>query len=382
MLRLRRFALSVTMGVAASGLFGAGSADAHAVACGDTVTHSVKLTADLVNCPANGLVIGRSGITVDLNGHVIDGVPLASMDGIDNPNGFDRVVIKNGTIREFDNGIEMVSSRLNTLRDLQLLSNANRGLNLFGFDDSTIKRVSISGSSEGAGLELAGTDSSDHNRVVDSSFRLNTGVGLAINGGSDNTVIDSVAAENAGNGILIAAVAGNDAIGNAVRGVAATNNSLSGVEVTGDGAANFARSNTIRGNEANVNGGQGILLSNGARDTTVRENRARGNTDNGVLVDAGVQDSAIRANTTNGNVINGVLVTLGATDTAVRSNRADLNGNDGLKLDASGTTVRDNRAESNTNLGIEAVAGVIDGGGNHARLNGNALQCVGVLFTP
>ena len=44
--------------------------------CGQTVTHSVKLNADLTDCPDNGLVIGANDVTVDLNGHTIDGVPL------------------------------------------------------------------------------------------------------------------------------------------------------------------------------------------------------------------------------------------------------------------------------------------------------------------
>jgi hypothetical protein len=45
-----------------------------AVQCGQTLTHSVKLTKDLVNCRGDGLVIGADGITVDLNGHTVDGV--------------------------------------------------------------------------------------------------------------------------------------------------------------------------------------------------------------------------------------------------------------------------------------------------------------------
>jgi hypothetical protein len=37
-----------------------------------------KLTSDLVNCPNNGLVIGADNITLDLNGHVIDGTTPSS----------------------------------------------------------------------------------------------------------------------------------------------------------------------------------------------------------------------------------------------------------------------------------------------------------------
>ncbi len=37
-----------------------------------------------------------------------------------------------------------------------------------------------------------------------------------------------------------------------------------------------------------------------------------------------------------------------------------------------------NRASSNFDLGIEAIAGVLDGGGNRAFGNGDPLQCMNV----
>jgi len=43
-----------------------------------------------------------------------------------------------------------------------------------------------------------------------------------------------------------------------------------------------------------------------------------------------------------------------------------------------GTLLRANAANRNGDLGISAVAGVIDGGGNHAAGNGNPAQCEGV----
>src|SRR3954453_19115412 len=43
------------------------------VSCGQTLTQSVKLANDLSNCPNNGLLIGADNITLDLNGHTIDG---------------------------------------------------------------------------------------------------------------------------------------------------------------------------------------------------------------------------------------------------------------------------------------------------------------------
>ena len=49
------------------------SAIATHVSCGDVITQDTTLDSDLVNCPGDGVVIGASGITLDLAGHTIDG---------------------------------------------------------------------------------------------------------------------------------------------------------------------------------------------------------------------------------------------------------------------------------------------------------------------
>ena len=40
--------------------------------CGDTITVNTTLTADLLNCPGTGLIIGASGIILDGAGHRIE----------------------------------------------------------------------------------------------------------------------------------------------------------------------------------------------------------------------------------------------------------------------------------------------------------------------
>jgi hypothetical protein len=54
----------------------ASSADAKTavpVSCGETITTDTKLANDLSDCPQDGIVIGADDITLDLNGHTIDG---------------------------------------------------------------------------------------------------------------------------------------------------------------------------------------------------------------------------------------------------------------------------------------------------------------------
>ena len=55
---------------------------------------------------------------------------------------------------------------------------------------------------------------------------------------------------------------------------------------------------------------------------------------------------------------------------------------DGIDVASPATTVTRNTVLRNGNLGIEAVAGVIDGGGNHAAGNVNAAQCTIVSCIP
>src|SRR5262249_19771626 len=88
-----------------------GLAQASALHCGDVITVNTRLASDLVNCPDNGLVIGADNITLDLNGHVIDGdgtrVPSCPPDatcdtGVDNTAGHSHVTVKGGSIRQFN----------------------------------------------------------------------------------------------------------------------------------------------------------------------------------------------------------------------------------------------------------------------------------------
>ena len=64
------------------------------VACGEFLTESTRVLNDIVDCPGHGLIVGAPGITIDLDGHVIDGVGMDA--GILN-HGHDSVTVTNGT---------------------------------------------------------------------------------------------------------------------------------------------------------------------------------------------------------------------------------------------------------------------------------------------
>ena len=108
--------------VAATLFVGVGSASGRASgsqpSCGETITVDTKLVGDLVNCPNNGIVIGADNITLDLNGHIIDGdnaefseCPSDEVCDIGIVD-FDHqgVTIKGGGVREFTFGVFVVGA--------------------------------------------------------------------------------------------------------------------------------------------------------------------------------------------------------------------------------------------------------------------------------
>ena len=71
------------------------------VYCGAYITQDVTLQHDLYGCVEGGIVVGKSGVTVDLNGHTISG--LGEGDGIA-ALGVTGVTIKNGSVVNFEAG--------------------------------------------------------------------------------------------------------------------------------------------------------------------------------------------------------------------------------------------------------------------------------------
>lgn len=74
--------------------------------CGDTLSQSVKLTADLECAGTAGLIIGANGVTLNLNGHTLSGSPALSMTDVDG------TTIRNGTVT----GINIVADNATNTR--------------------------------------------------------------------------------------------------------------------------------------------------------------------------------------------------------------------------------------------------------------------------
>ncbi|HEV2951246.1 MAG TPA: right-handed parallel beta-helix repeat-containing protein, partial [Actinomycetota bacterium] len=96
--------------------------------CGQVVRTSIKAKNDLGDCLWDGLVIGADNITIDLDGHTIDGKGVAA--GIRN-DGYDNVTIKNGKILEFDWGVMLnPGPEMNIVERLEIQQGQEAGIGL------------------------------------------------------------------------------------------------------------------------------------------------------------------------------------------------------------------------------------------------------------
>ncbi|MBN1527885.1 MAG: right-handed parallel beta-helix repeat-containing protein [Thermoleophilaceae bacterium] len=370
-------------------LLGAGSAAAQPVTCGQVIRTDTKLSSDLRDCPGDGLVIGAHHITLDLNGHTVDGLRRGNPcdpdclhgRGIDNTGGYDGVRIVNGRVSDFERGVILVGANRNQLSRLDVAASS------YGEAFSPVTLVNshrnrIVDSTMGAGEPALLLVLSDHNTIARSSMSggitIRQGDGLLLVGSDHNRIADSHVG-GAWLGVHLIDSAGNRLVRDELGGYNgnllddATRTTLTGNTLTGRGAT------AVQG-DANVISGNSVIAEQGLR-IDGDYNRVLSNTKSGGqygLVIGGGAGTLVRFNRFD-NVLNGIHVTAQAADTRVVDNTASANGSDGIRVDAARTEIGRNVANDNGKLGIEAVQGVTDLGGNTATGNGDPLQCVNVF---
>ena len=383
---MRRLGLSLIVAVALSAAMGSASGRALALepSCGATITVDTKLRSDLVNCPNNGIIIGADNVTLDLNGHVIDG------DGTEVPDcppdepcdlgvidfGHKGVTIKGGGVREFTFGVFVAGAPDSRVTRLVLSNNLWSGLLVADSSRSAIDAVTAS--ANGLTTDQAGIDVFDSQEltIANNAVFENGDIGFFIVG-LDNSRIEKNSISGNPEAAIIIEGSGNELSHNRVL------KGGDGIVVSGD--ANTVSGNRLSGpSECPDECGFGISLEGGTG------NLVKGNT----VVrfhQAGIRIAAFEpeggpptvGNTINGNLIqdsdfDGVLVESTAFDTLLEGNIAIGAGDDGIDVKSSATTVTRNLALHNGDLGIGAVPGVTDGGGNRAAANGNPAQCTNV----
>jgi parallel beta-helix repeat protein len=367
--------------------------DATTVSCGQTLTRSTTLANDLLNCPHNGLVVGAGNITINLNGHTIEGTNAREpgTGGISN-NNHANVTIENGTISDFyftgvGLGPHNVARKL-TIRKIGAgckQGDICAGIFLFKSSGSTITNCVVSNNVRA--FQASGIDvyNSPGTRVERNRLLRNAGEGLAIFGSPRTRVIGNELDGNhdgmdANNGSDSITVTGNHARGNHLAGIAV--GALRGARVLenvasgngDDGLFLFDLSNSlVRGNRASGNftglhlyGGQGGLArfggKHGARGNRLIGNSATTNSHAGIWAKGDERRDSVDDNLISGNF-------------ASHNGRA---GGIAVQAVATGNRLHGNTANANAGHGITAVRGTIDGGGNHARGNRRNPQCKGV----
>jgi hypothetical protein len=144
-----------SLSIGASLLVSPGPAHADVLACGNTITSNVKLTADVTGCTGDGLIVGADNVTIDGGGHSLLGAS-SRFSGIV-VDGHRNVRIKNVTVGNFCVGVDIGNSTGVTLSNVVIDFNQCAFVSI-----SDSERVSISGStfssSGGAGVIISSSD--------------------------------------------------------------------------------------------------------------------------------------------------------------------------------------------------------------------------------
>jgi hypothetical protein len=177
-----------------------GPARASAIACGSTITASVRLTEDL-NCTADttgsGITIGADGVTVNLNGYQILGPgDLAGTYGIADT-GYSDVTIEYGAMSNFGTDVDLMGASGSELTGIVVrhLTIANTGVQdgfgVYGehLSGTIIHRLSISNAYVGVELVSCQHSAVTHNYLQDPFYGGYDGTGTA-NRWAHNTLSD------------------------------------------------------------------------------------------------------------------------------------------------------------------------------------------------
>jgi parallel beta-helix repeat protein len=346
------------------------------VSCGETIMADTTLANDLLDCPNNGIVIGADDITLDLNGHTLDGDnelidPCPKKEFCDFGVVDERhtgVTITGGTVREFGTGVGVFAARKDRLSHLSAVENIFNGILVVQSTRIRVERNMV----ERNGLTkdypgLALVDSHD-NRIVRNSLSANADLGLFTINADDNLIAKNRLVRNPELGAII------EGDGNEIAGNRIVRN--------GGGIALTGSRNAITRNRITKSRIAGIGLE-GGDDNLVAHNAVHGTGRDGILLGLTFtehgHDNRVIGNRVRGAGRDGVRVAKKAIDTLLKGNRVSGAGDDGIDVRRAATKLTRNRASHNADLGIEAVRGVINGGGNTASHNGDSAQCTHIL---
>jgi parallel beta-helix repeat protein len=309
-----RLLLAVTLAVLAASTT---AAQAQGPACGDVLTHSVRLSADLACAPGDtALTIGADDIVLDLGGHAITGAELA----VDARGGFDGIIVRGGELRDNSLGIRLAGVRNGRLAHLTI-SGGLEGVSATGGRNLSIRDVDSCAVFNPILLSDERGDRVRRSRVCGSE------TGMTVTGGREITIAESSFEDNVRVGLRISGT----------------------------------RDSVVKYSRASGNRRVGFSIGGGSTGNRLVENEATHNA-SGIEVEAGATGNRLRGNVASLNDAPPVFAFFPT---------------DGIDVFEPTTVLRDNVAKRNPGFGIYAPNGAVDAGGNRARDNGLG-DCVNV----
>ncbi len=251
----------------------------------------------------HGVEIAASGVTLDLNGFDLAGVPaMGAFDGVSaTASNLTNIAVVNGSVRSWGgDGVDLGSSATTNCRVADLLARANAG---------------------------NGISTSDSGMVSNCSARFNSGTGIFTGNGC--TVWNCSAFQNTGHGIFTPN-------GCTVSNCSTSSNTVSGIS-TNSGS-------TVSNCSASSNGGSGISTGNGS---TVADCTARTNTLDGIVCTSAC---VIRGNTCSANgsgAGDGASIHATGTDNRIEGNNCST-ADRGIDVDTAGNIIIRNTCAGNT----------------------------------
>lgn len=320
-----------------------------------TVTASITLDGDMT-CPNDAFVIAADGVTIDFDGHKVDGDNGAGDYGIDNP-GYDGLTIKDGELTEFDIPVLVTAdAQKTTITGMRILFSGTDCVDLNEADFVKVDKTLISGcGQDGIVIQAGSTGGVFQNSTFVSVF----GTGLRLDGAGHK--VQKNRFTQGSRSIVV------DGTGHTVTGNSVFQDRSDGIDVVK--GPNTISKNTVIGSD-----GYGIYVHGAAAtDVVVDGNTVTGNAQAGIAVDLGAPNVVVSKNKATANSTDGIVVVSGP-NALVTGNTAT--GNQARGVEVQSGTASKNTATANGERGIYIWSTGVNGGGNKGSDNGDT-DCFG-----
>jgi parallel beta-helix repeat protein len=293
------------------------------------------LTADIEDSDVtNCMDITANNVTLDCQGHLIDGVDSSSSYGIYINRGSattTNITVKNCVLTDWRYGAYLYYANNNTVINSTSSSNYY-GIYLISSSNNIIINSTSSDNSYGIYLE-----SSSDNQIINSISDSNN-YGIYLESSSNNTIINSTSNSNNDAGISL-----SSSFNNTMINLTANNNLVSGISLSS------SNDNQIINLTSNSNGDYGINLESSS-DNQITNSTSNSNGDYGIYISSSSYNIIINS-TISSNSNYGIYLTSSPNNQIINSNSSD--NSNGIYLESSSDNqIINSTSNSNSDIGI------------------------------